>query len=380
MTMPLMPLEDDSAIGSEHENVDNATIELAAKWNGLSCEKCSAPMKSGTVSICRHCGWYGSLGQFVEVDRDWEACCGDDVKPTAPQVAPSHAQVWLNLLPRWAWIMIASSAAVVVESIVVRLATPEDSAFRTNWSLTQLVVGFIAFISAHFLNFLFAIADDADTGAIDFLLRPLKLWMKSFRNLPSRLWVANTASTGYVAAVMSIVVIGGLPYDRLWDWGFKQPPQQNLLSAVMKQAQQIEGSGDKDMEEAMKDFAGQAGADGLGANDKKPTPAKPRRKADCVILGYRVGAGGKLQSLVLGTSYQNKLVFACSVAPKFSEEESAGLLQMLADSQSSQAYISKVSDAQWVVPKFSCRVSYESQNEHGRLVNAKWVEYLGQIR
>jgi hypothetical protein len=25
-------------------------------------------------------------------------------------------------------------------------------------------------------------------------------------------------------------------------------------------------------------------------------------------------------------------------------------------------------------------VSYESQNEHGRLVNAKWVEYLGQIR
>jgi hypothetical protein len=274
MTVPLMPLEDDSAIGSEHENVDNAAIELAAKWNGLSCEKCSAPMKSDTVSICRHCGWYGSLGQFVEVDRDWEACCGDDVKPTAPQVAPSHAQVWLNLLPRWAWIMIASSTAVVVESIVVRLATPEDSAFRTNWSLTQLVVGFIAFVSAHFLNFLFAIADDADTGVIDFLLRPLKLWMKAFRNLPSRLWVANTASTGYVAAVMSIVVIGGLPYDRLWDWGFKQPPQQNLLSAVMKQAQQIEGSGDKDMEEAMKDFAGQAGADGLGTGDKKPTPAK----------------------------------------------------------------------------------------------------------
>ncbi len=378
MTMPLMPLEDDSATGIDAEDVDNAAIELASNWNGLACEKCSAPMKSDGVSICRQCGWYGSLGQFVEVDRDWEAYC-DNEEPTTPKAALSHAEVWLNLLPRWAWIMLATSAAIVIESFAVRLLTPEASALRTNWSLAQLVVGFIAFASAHFLNFLFAIADDADTGAIDFILRPLKLWMKAFRNLPARLWLANTAATGLTAAVMSIVVIGALPYERLWDWGFKQPPKQDLMSAIMAQVKKVEGSNDKDMEEAINDFAGGAGADGLSATDK-PAPPKPRRKADCVILGYRVGTGGKLQSLVLGTPYQDKLVYACSVAPKFTAEESAGLLQMLSDSQSSQPYVSTTSDAQWVVPKFSCRVSYEQQEVTGRLTNARWEEFLGQIR
>jgi ATP-dependent DNA ligase len=133
------------------------------------------------------------------------------------------------------------------------------------------------------------------------------------------------------------------------------------------------------MEEAINDFAGEAGVDKDA--DKKPTPPpKPRMKTDCVVLGYRVGAGGKLQSLVLGTAYRDKLVYACSVSPQLTDEESVGLLQMLSDSQSPQAYVSTAMDAQWVVPKFSCRVSYERQEETGRLMNAKWEEFLGQIR
>lgn len=374
----LLTLEDESDLAVEAANPANAAIELAATWNGPKCEKCEAPLKSESMAVCRSCGWYPTLNRFVEVDSDWETYC-DPHSEQAPQEAPTMAQVWLNLLPRWAWVVLGTMAAVVVESIVARLVTMQSDWLRTTWSLTQLVVGTLAFFGCHLLTFMFAISDDADTGAFDFILRPFKLWIKAFRNLPERLWLTNTAAAGLTAAVMSILVIGGLPYERLWDWGFKQPPKQNLMNAVMEQAKKIEGSGDKSMEEAINDFAGEAGVDDKDAN-KKPTPPKPRMKTDCVVLGYRVGAGGKLQSLVLGTAYRDKLVYACSVSPQLSDDESAGLLQMLSDSQSHQAYVSTAMDAQWVVPKFSCRVSYERQEKSGRLVNAKWEEFLGQFR
>jgi hypothetical protein len=68
------------------------------------------------------------------------------------------------------------------------------------------------------------------------MLKPIKLSSRSWRELPKRLWVANGALNGYLAFSLSLYVIGGIPYDRLWDWGFKQPPKQNLMAAVMKQA------------------------------------------------------------------------------------------------------------------------------------------------
>ncbi len=98
--------------------------------------------------------------------------------------------------------------------------------------------------------------------------------------------------------------------------------------------------------------------------DSKPAPPpKPRLKADCVILGYRVATGGHLQSLVLGTAFHGKLAYACTLTPHLSDEESAGLVQMLTDSQSPRPYLSVPIEAQWVVPKYSCRVTYESQGD-----------------
>ena len=50
------------------------------------------------------------------------------------------------------------------------------------------------------------------------------------------------------------------------------------MGAVMSQVQKVEGTGDKDMEEAINDFAGKAGVDDKKA-DKKPTPPpKPRKR------------------------------------------------------------------------------------------------------
>ena len=109
-----------------------------SEWTGPRCEKCAAPIKSDVVTICRSCGWYASLGTFVELDPNWETYTDEAAEPAAAEPQKSHLRVWLDLMPRWGWVIIASVLAVVVESVVARFATPAGSSLRTTWSLSQL--------------------------------------------------------------------------------------------------------------------------------------------------------------------------------------------------------------------------------------------------
>lgn len=381
MNSELQLLEEGVDSTNEATKPANAAIELASTWNGLRCEKCEAPIKSDTVTICRRCGWYPSLGRFVEIDQEWESY-HDEPEAPAAKAAPSHLEVWAKLLPPWAWVILGTMAAVVAGSIVVRLVTPAGSSIRTSWSLAQLVIGFMAFAGMHVLNFLFAVSDDADTGALDLILRPIKLWLKAFRNLPTRLWVANTAAAALTASTMSVVVIGGLPYERLWDWGFKQPPKQNLLGAIAEQAKKVKGSGADNLEDAVADFANSQNLEEQNGEPKTPpAPQKILKDVDCVILGYRDDGKDRLTGLVLGTAHKGKLVFAAVVTPKPNDKESQELLQRLQSIRSSHPFLATSIQAQWVQPQIACRVSCEKQDpQTGRLIGATWKELLGVVR
>jgi ATP dependent DNA ligase C terminal region len=354
-------------------------VAMDSASSGPRCEKCDAPLKSDVVTVCRHCGWYASLGTYVEVDKDYEAFGDHKEADSAPQPPPSHLQVWLNLLPRWAWTMFGSVGIVVAASIVVRLATPGDSSIRMYWSLAQLTAGLLTFAGCHIINMLVVAGHDPDVGVADLLLKPLKLWMRTLTILPTRLWVANGALNGLTAGLMSLVVIGGIPYERFWDWGFKEPPKQNLMGALMAQAAKADGGGAKDLEGAVGSFAGQAGIDSNGkksAPEQKPAE-KPRQKTDCVILGYHADKSGNVLSLVLGTALEGKLVYACSVTPQLEGEDRAAFAKALTAARTDRPFLSMDSDAIWVRPKFSCRVSYTEQDEVGRLSGAEWVKLLG---
>ncbi len=147
----------EAAVLEPGDGVSTANVE----WTGARCEKCEARLVSDVVNICRRCGWYASLGQFVEVDPDWEIDSESATVESAPR--PSHLQVWLGLLPRWAWVIIASVFVLIVESVVARFATPADSWVRTTWSLSQLTIGLVAAFGCHVFNFLVLAADDAET-------------------------------------------------------------------------------------------------------------------------------------------------------------------------------------------------------------------------
>src|SRR6185503_2365898 len=120
-----------------------------------------------------------------------------------------------------------------------------------------------------------------------------KLWGRAIENLPSRLWVANATASGLAAALLSVLVIGGIPYDRLWDWGFKEPPKQDLMGAVMDRVKKLDdGNGSDDLEKSIGDFAGKNG-DEL-ADKPKADPPKPQQNADCVIIGYVLDRDGRV--------------------------------------------------------------------------------------
>jgi hypothetical protein len=349
----------------------------AAEWTGPRCEKCDEPLKSEAVTICRQCGWYASLGTFVEVDPNWESDT-DDQRSSDPVPQKSHVQVWLGLLPRWSWVIIGSVLAVVAESVIARFATPADGALRTTWSLSQLAAGFVVVAGCHIFNFLVCAADDADFGVLDLFLKPLKLWIRAAHNLPHRLWVTNSAACGLAAMVLSLAVIGGIPYERLWDWGFQAPVKQNLMGAVMDRAKQLDSrNGADNLEDAIGDFAGSQGIEG---EETKMPPPKPRSQADCVIIGYQVDRDGRLATLFLGTAHRKKLIYAGRVTPDLPDEELQSLLESLEAAQRKGAFIPMQLKANWVEPKFACRVTYGERLKSGQLRDIQWDTLMGGIR
>lgn len=351
---------------------------LAPEWSGPRCDKCDAPLASGVVSICRRCGWYASLGAFLEVDANWEAATEQEQTSAAEKPQLSHIGVWLAMIPRWAWVIIASVVLVIIESVVARFATADGSEIQTMWSLGQITFGLLAVAGCHIFNFLVLAADDAEIGLLDLLLKPLKLWIRAVHNLPTRLWMVDAAACGIVAAVMSVLVIGGIPYERFWDWGFKEPPKQDLMGAVMNRVKQLDsGEGDGDLQKSISDFAGDKN---LEPNDKpKPAPPKPKLHSDCVILGYHLNSDGLVSTLLLGTANKGQLVYAGSVRPKLSDDESRELTKMLESIQSGKPFIKVQLDATWVEAKYTCRVNYAKRTKDGRLQDIEWDKLLGRI-
>ncbi len=349
-----------------------------AEWTGPRCEQCDSPLKSDVVAICRKCGWYASLGTFVEVDPNWEA---DTETYDAGEAAPqkSHLQVWLELLPRWSWVIIASVLAVVVESVVARFVTPADGGLRTVWSLSQLAAGIVLAAACHVISFMVLAAEDAEFGVMDIFLRPLKIWVRAAHQLPQRLWVTNAAACGLTASLMSLIVIGGLPYERLWDWGFQEPVKQNLMGAVMDRAKQLDSrNGADNLEDAISDFAGSQDVE-PGADSASSKPAKPRERVDCAIVGYQVDREGRLDRLYLGMAHRKKLVYAGSVAPELPEDQRSALLQSLESIKTLKAFIPVEAQATWVQPNYACRVTYGEKQKNGRLRDVQWVSMLGNI-
>src|SRR5262245_12651303 len=98
------------------------------------CEKCHAPLGGKSTSICKRCGWYAVAGTYVDIDRSWEA---------EPDDQPAAAD---GRIPRWAWMVIATSIAIILASGAARAFTPDGSSLRSTISGVQFLLGVLAFL------------------------------------------------------------------------------------------------------------------------------------------------------------------------------------------------------------------------------------------
>ena len=356
------------------ESASTPLLDGGAVHTGPCCDKCGAPLSAKESLVCRQCGWYASIGSYVEIDKGWEVATDpelateEDAKP-APKAK----------LPTWAWVLTACVVTVIIESFVARFVTAEGSALRTFWSVTQLFVGFIIFAICHTYCFVLLMKNEADIKLLDFILRPINTWSVIFRDLPKRGWVCYSGMSGLVAVAMSMLVIGGIPYEVLLDWNVKEKAKFSLMGAIMDQAKEVAAEDEKSLEEAIGDFAGKAELD-----DKKKGKAsqKPREKQDCIIIGYMANQAGEIQTLLLAAERYAKLTYAGNVrATGLPEADLQKLAKQLAANKSHRPFVKvSIDGATWVKPKFLCRVSYRRRGKQGGLYGAKLEDLLGEVQ
>ena len=358
-----------------------AEADALALREGPICSHCKKPLPQKKMSVCPNCGYYAALGIVIDLDQQWEQLANAQTDASAPgQVASqpkSHLQIWIDLVPTWGWMLLGSNLAILVVSALARLALPSGG-IRTMWSVTQLFLGIAAVLTCHVIVYLAAISEDASLGMLDIVLKPIKLWKETLRALPKTLRL-TTASTGGLSAVVgSMLIIGGLPYAVLLDWGFKQPPKQDLMGAIMARAQEVGVDDDGNLEDAMNEFANEAGVTGEGEKDQGP-----KLRADCLVIGYTSTGKNpeRVTSLVLARERFGKLIYVGTIRGSFDDE----LHQLAADfrkisRQQPFVFIPIAIDANWVQPYYTCRVKYAKEDQAtGKLERIQYDTILGKI-
>jgi hypothetical protein len=245
---------------------------------GGRCERCFAPLGGGGASVCKKCGWYAVAGTYVDIDQTWEG-----------EPAPARAED--GNLPRWAWTLIASALAIVVTSIVVRLATPPGQ-FRMMWSGWQFLLGLAGFFGCQLIGFVLLMREDSTAAIFDVLLKPFKVSAALFRGLPRRLWIVNCGISGLVAVLSAVAIIGSVPYHVLWTWNVDYTSTQGLQDAI-----------------GLAEAAG--GPKGAAIAEKAPQ----RKITQCVIIGYELSDAGNVRTVLVARVDSGKLRYVGGLTP-----------------------------------------------------------------
>jgi hypothetical protein len=335
---------------SDRDSLDNETsagvlpegVKITPR--GDRCDKCHAPLGGKSSSICKKCGWYALVGRYVDIDRSWES------EPDDNAAAARGEQ-----LPRWAWVAIAFSIAIIIESAAVRGLTADGSVVRSTVSGVQFLLGVLAFLGAQLVGFVILMRTDATAAVLDVLLKPFKVSAMLFRDLPRRAWVVYLGIGGTIAALAAVLIIGSIPYHVLWSWHVNYLSQQQLQDAV---GREMNPAGLSDRQDEDKD----------------------RTKIGGVIIGYSLNDNGTLRFIHVAREVGGKLKYAGAVLP---EGEAALLFELrenLMAIPAAQPIIPLPFDSNWVLPMYTCQISYGMEQENKKLVDVRWEGDVQKMR
>jgi hypothetical protein len=324
----------------------------------FGCTHCQAPMARGQT-FCRRCGFYPTLNTFVEVDPADMVEGGD---PTA-EPKKSHLQVWKSLIPRWGWVLIAGVSALLALSIGARLLVPAGPG-RAIWTYAQFGIGIVAFVWAHVASYMSAIMVNDTLNFLDIILKPFAIWSVTFNELPKSLKRIALGTWGLSAALFAALVVAGVRYDEIIDWG-KVPPKKKAKKIVAPL--NVPGD-DKSMEEAIEDFADKAGVE-MSAEELARQKANRKKMATCLIVGFTPHRENDFDKLILAVDEGGgHWRFAGVMKEGFTPEARSELNRRMRQYLRATPVVPVDQKAFWLQPKLMCTIWYEDWSDDRQFI------------
>ncbi len=314
------------------------------------CPKCDTERTDTSVAWCRQCGYHPTLDCVIDL-------FGDDLKQDEPgdldaPAKPSAAQglaLLCRSVPVWMRRSTMAALAAAALGIIARLTTEPEGVARLVCALLLLFVANVSIITAHAWSFFYAVPESDRMGIGDFLMRPFYVWAPTMRDIEMPgIWRRPALMAfGIVAEVVGIAVVGGIPWDRVWEIGPAEPPKQKLVEAIANIGREDDLNN----------------ADGSADAAKAALP-----RADCVIIGYVPGVASRLfgdstdepdfSSLVLASDVRGKLMFVGVVSGGIPEEDRLEIRKRLRELQRTSPIIPCGVSATWLEPALACRIAY----------------------
>jgi hypothetical protein len=323
----------------------------------IECSNCHSPMAKGQ-SFCKRCGFYPALNMCIEVDAQAEAQAEG-----APEPAKSHLEVWKELIPPWGWTLIVGVAVLLVISLAARFLVPAGPP-RAIWTYAQFIIGVIALIAAHIACYMFAIMVNDTLSFVDIILKPVVIWKATLDELPKTTKRVALGTWGLTAAIFAALVVGGVRYDEIIDWG-KVPPKKKLKPTVTVPIDAPPD--DKSMEESLEEFKEQAGVGGMTDEELAKLRGNRQKMVKCLIIGFTPNRESDFDSLVLAVEEGGKWRYAGVMREGVPVEVRSLLNQRMRTIRQTAPAVPCDVKAIWLVPKLMCTVWYEDWNADQRL-------------
>jgi hypothetical protein len=355
---------------------DSSTATQAASSPATSadaevCAQCGAERVDRSVGWCKKCGFYPLLGRCIELigadrDADADADAAVETKASKPSAIDGIGQL-ASLTPQWVWKLSGIALLAAITALAGKVLTDDDTTGRLIYTLCVMTVAKLAVISAHVWAFFYAVTESDRLGVGDLIMRPIAVWSAALRDINHpKMWRRPAVAVfGIVAESIALLVLGGVPWSRVWELGPREPPKKELADSL--------------------DRVGKVD------NPKQAPPAKPlenRQMKDCVIFGY-LPAGETTDSdgnkfpdfsgLVLAADINDRLTSIGVISEDIPEVDRAKISSRLAALAQDAPVIPSKAAAMWLEPVLTCRISYTRMTADKKLESMKFVKLLGEL-
>ena len=335
-----------------------------------TCPSCGAAQVGLAEHWCKKCGYYPKLAIKLDLDE-----CDKDSQKTTEQEAPKPT-LW-SVIPYWVYLLLAGITVLGMESLACHFLYKPDSWPRTRWSLTQLFAGFAVFAVFHTWVFVRECMKSGKVAIVDFFINPYAVWEDVLADANKHGWKIAFAGQGIAAMVLSVIVIGSIPYGEAFNWGFKPRPKKNLSTQIA--AAMPGGDEEMSLEEAIEKMSGLA--EGMKPEEKKEE--KPVEKdVECVVIGYLASTSDKpeLTTLFVASDFKGKFQYTGSISTDvLKPKERRELLAKLKKLERDLPIVKVSASATWVHPVVTCRVVCHGYTDKGRLVEPLLREMLADV-